>query len=65
MSIRMIPAKVNVLERCVTDCEKAVIVHALLKTNGDPLQAAELLGIKARLLAEKIKKYKIDCAQFE
>lgn len=65
MSIRMIPVKVNVLERCVTDCEKAVIIHALLKTNGDLLKTAELLGIRARLLAEKIKKYKIDFAQFK
>lgn len=65
MSIRMIPVNVNVLERCVTDCEKAVIIHALLKTNGDLLKTAELLGIRARLLAEKIKKYKIDFAQFK
>ena len=55
----------NTLQRCVSDCEKAVIIHALLKTKGDQSQAAELLGIKESLLTKKIHQYEIDCAQFE
>jgi len=54
--------KVNTLKRCVSDCEKAVITHVLLKTRGDKSQAAELLGIKESLLAEKIRHYEIHYA---
>ena len=53
------------LQRCVSDCEKAVILHVLLKTNGDLSLAAELLGIKESSLKEKINLYAIDCTQFE
>ena len=55
----------NTLQRCVSDCEKAVILHVLLKTNGDLSLAAELLGIRESRLKEKINFYAIDCAQFE
>jgi DNA-binding NtrC family response regulator len=57
--------KVNALERCICECEKAVIIHVLLKTKGDKSEAAELLGVKERFLANKINQYAIDCAQFE
>jgi len=56
---------VNTLQRCVADCEKAVIIHVLLKTNSDLSLAAELLGIEEICLKEKINLYAIDCAQFE
>lgn len=65
MSIPMANAGMNVLERCVAECEKAVISHALLKTKGDQSLAADLLGIKKSLLTEKIDQYNIDCGQFE
>lgn len=65
MNTRATRDKINVLQRCVADCEKAVIAHALLKTNGDLLQTAELLGISASLLVEKIKRYEMDCEQFK
>lgn len=55
----------NTLQRCVSDCEKAVILHVLLKTNSDLSLAAELLGIKESSLKEKINFYAIDCTQFE
>lgn len=65
MSIHIPDTKTNALERCVWEAEKAVIIHALLKTRGDKSQAAELLGIKESLLTKKIHHYEIDCTQFE
>jgi len=58
-------ARENVLERCVVDCEKTVIMHALRRTKGNPSDAAAILGTTKRVLAGKIHKYKIDCTQFE
>ncbi len=55
----------NALERCVSDCEKTVIIHALRKTKGNTSEAAQILGTTKRVLAGKIHKYEIDCAQFE
>ena len=54
----------NVLERCVFDCEKTVIIHALTRTNGNQTAAAKLLGTTRRILDYKIHKYGIDCEQF-
>lgn len=54
----------NVLERCVYDCEKAVIVHVLVRTKGNQSAAARLLGTTKRTLAYKVHKYGIDCKQF-
>jgi Nif-specific regulatory protein len=54
----------NVLERCVSDCEKSVIVHALARTKGNQSAAAKLLGTTKRILAYKVHKYVIDCEQF-
>ena len=58
-------ARENVLERCVVDCEKTVIMHALTRTNGDQTNAAALLGTTKRILAHKVHKYGIDCEQFK
>lgn len=55
----------NTLERCVSDCERAVILHALKRTNGDTEAAAQILGTTKRVLTSKIHKYEIDCSQFE
>ena len=54
----------NLLERCVVDCEKAVISHALVKTRGNQSAAARLLGTTRRILGFKIHKYEINCEQF-
>ncbi|MGV8057283.1 MAG: helix-turn-helix domain-containing protein [Smithellaceae bacterium] len=54
----------NVLERCVSDCEKAVIIHALTRTKGNQSAAAMLLGTTKRVLAYKVQKYSIDCAKY-
>jgi len=54
----------NVLERCVFDCEKAVITHALTRTKGNQSAAAKLLGTTRRILDYKIHKYRIDREQF-
>ena len=54
----------NVLARCVVDCEKTVIIHALTRTKGNQSAAAELLGTTKRVLAYKVHKYAIDCQQF-
>jgi Nif-specific regulatory protein len=54
----------NVLERCGSDCEKTVIIHALTRTKGNQSTAAKILGITNRILACKVHKYGIDCAQF-
>ncbi len=54
----------DVLERCVSDCEKAVINHALVRTKGNQSAAAKLLGTTKRILAYKVHKYRIDCEQF-
>jgi Nif-specific regulatory protein len=56
--------KDNVLERCVYDCEKTVIIHALMRTKGNQTAAAKLLGTTRRILDYKIHKYEIDCEQF-
>ena len=55
----------NVLERCVFDCEKAVISHALVRTKGNLSAAARLLGTTKRILAYKVHKYGIDFEQFK
>jgi Nif-specific regulatory protein len=55
----------NVLQRCLSDCEKTVIIHALTRTNGNQSAASELLGISKRLLSHKVHKYGIDCQQFK
>jgi Nif-specific regulatory protein len=55
----------NVLERCVSDCEKTVIIHALTRTRGNQSAAAELLGTTKRILTYKVHKYGIDCEQFK
>ena len=55
----------NVLERCVFDCEKAVITHALTRTKGNQSAAAKLLGTTRRILDYKIHKYRIDREQFK
>ena len=57
--------KENVLERCVFDTEKTVIVHALIRTRGNQSAAAEMLGTTKRILAYKVHKYGIDCEQFK
>ena len=54
----------NVLERCVFDCEKMIIIHALTRTKGNQSAAAELLGTTKRILRYKVHKYGIDCEQF-
>jgi Nif-specific regulatory protein len=54
----------SVLERCVADCEKTVIIHALTRTKGNQSAAAQLLGTTKRILAYKVHKYEIDCARY-
>jgi len=54
----------NVLARCVLDCEKTVIIHALTRTKGNQSAAAKLLGTTRRILDYKIHKYRIDREQF-
>jgi Nif-specific regulatory protein len=54
----------NVLERCGSDCEKTVIIHALTRTKGNQSTAAKILGITKRILTYKVHKYGIDCEQF-
>jgi Nif-specific regulatory protein len=55
----------NVLERCVFDCEKAVISHALVRAKGNLSAAARLLGTTKRILTYKAHKYGIDYEQFK
>jgi Nif-specific regulatory protein len=57
-------AQEDVLARCVYDCEKTVIIHALAKTKGNQSAAARLLGTTIRILTYRIHKYGIDCRQF-
>jgi len=57
--------KENTLERCVSDFERTVIIHALRRTKGNTSDAAQILGTTKRVLAGKIHKYEIDCTQFE
>jgi Nif-specific regulatory protein len=52
------------LERCVADCEKTVIIHALTRTKGNQSSAAMLLGTTKRILAYKVHKYGIDCTKY-
>jgi Nif-specific regulatory protein len=54
----------NILERCVFDCEKTILIHALVRTKGNQSAAAELLGTTKRILRYKVHKYGIDCEQF-
>jgi Nif-specific regulatory protein len=55
----------NLLERCVVDCEKTVIIHALVRTKGNQTAAARLLGTTRRILDYKIHKHGINCEQFK
>ena len=53
------------MERCVSDCEKMIIIHALTRTKGNQSAAAKLLGTTNRILRYKVHKYGIDCEQFK
>jgi Nif-specific regulatory protein len=55
----------NILERCVLDCEKAVISHALVRAKGNLSAAARLLGTTKRILSYKVHKYGIVYKQFK
>ncbi len=55
----------NVLERCVVDCERAVISNALVETKGNISFAARLLGTTRRILTYKVHKLGIDYEQFK
>ena len=55
----------NILERCLSDCEKTVLIHALRRTGGDLGKAARMPGTTKRMLAGKIRKYGIDCGQLK
>jgi Nif-specific regulatory protein len=54
----------DILKRCVFDCERAVISHALVRAKGNLSAAARLLGTTKRILAYKVHKYGIDFEQF-
>lgn len=47
------------LKRLLGDIEKAIILKALAKVNGNQKEAAAMLGLKYTTLNEKIKKYGI------
>jgi Nif-specific regulatory protein len=64
MDSAKLEAREDILERCVSDCEKTIIIHALTRTRGNQSAAAELLGTTKRILAYKVHKYEIDCEQF-
>ena len=64
MDNNKLDSRENVLERCVFDCEKTIIIHALTRTNGNQSAAAKLLGTTKRIMAYKVHKYGIDCEQF-
>jgi Nif-specific regulatory protein len=55
----------NILESCVSDCERAVISHALVRTKGNLSAAARLLGTTRRIMTYKVHKYGIDYEQFK
>ena len=55
----------NILERCVLDCEKAIISHALVRAKGNLSAAARLLGTTKRILTYKAHKYGIVYEQFK
>ena len=55
----------NKLERFVSDCEKTVIRHVLVKTKGNITAAARLLGTTRRILTYKVHKYGIDYEQYK
>jgi Nif-specific regulatory protein len=55
----------NILERCISDCERAVISQALVRTKGNLSAAARLLGTTRRIMTYKVHKYGIDCEQFK
>ncbi|MGA2782728.1 MAG: helix-turn-helix domain-containing protein [Smithella sp.] len=54
----------NILKRCVFDCERAVISHALARAKGNLSAAARLLGTTKRILSYKVHKYGINFEQF-
>ncbi|MGA2554582.1 MAG: helix-turn-helix domain-containing protein [Smithella sp.] len=58
-------SKENILERCVSDCERTMIFQALMKTRGNQSAAAMLLGTTKRILTYKVNKYGIDCEQLK
>ncbi|MFZ2400058.1 MAG: helix-turn-helix domain-containing protein [Smithella sp.] len=65
MNSNTLNSREKVLERCVYDCEKTVIRHALTRTRGNQAAAARILGTTKRILAYKVHKYGIDCEEFK
>ncbi|MGD0280078.1 MAG: helix-turn-helix domain-containing protein [Smithella sp.] len=65
MEMNKYDSKENILERCVSDCERTVIIQALMKTKGNQTAAAMMLGTTKRILTYKVNKYGIDCKQLK
>ncbi|WP_244856847.1 helix-turn-helix domain-containing protein [Oceanobacillus sp. J11TS1] len=45
------------LKEIISRAEKQAIIHAIQKSNGDKIKAADLLGISKSSFYEKIKRY--------
>ncbi|MBT8368971.1 MAG: sigma 54-interacting transcriptional regulator [Deltaproteobacteria bacterium] len=53
------------LDSQIKDYERSIIVDALRRSGGVQVKAASLLGIKERSLWHRIKKHRIDIAEFK
>ncbi|HVN72081.1 MAG TPA: helix-turn-helix domain-containing protein [Desulfomonilia bacterium] len=54
----------DLLRDNVADFERHIIISALKRTHGNQTKAAHQLGTTKRILANRIRKYKIDVKEF-
>jgi DNA-binding protein Fis len=55
----------NIYGSVVKHVEKAVIMKALERSDGNQIQAAEILGVHRNTLRNKIRKLKIDIGRYK
>ena len=58
--MKLISQEENILDRCVSQCEKAVITHVLRRTRGSLPEAARLLGMNRKRFLGKLRKHGIE-----
>lgn len=54
----------DLLKSAIAEFEKHIIVSALEKTGGNQKKAAMRLGTTKRIIAYRVRKYRIDLGQF-
>ncbi len=58
-------ADTSIYDNMIAVIEKAIIVKALERSNGNQIEAAKLIGLNRNTLHKKIAKYQIDVESFK